>query len=153
MEDIMRRTTMILVILSAVLLTTVAGVFADTPARMRVNIGFSFYADNQLLPAGEYWFEIRPISGTMAGAPMAIRNDAAAVYQYLGAVATGSEQKDFGAYVVFNHVGSSYFLSKVQQGSLQGNLPKSRSQKELKSASTAGGTLTAVETVTIAAAR
>ena len=150
----MKRALMVLVVLCAVLLGTIVAVSAYTVPRMRVQIGFSFYADNQLLPAGEYWFEIRPVGiGTLAGSPMAIRNTDGSVFQFLPATAVGCETKEIGTYVVFNKIGGSYFLRSIQQGSLRGSLPKSHSEKEVKMASNTGASASASETVIIAAAR
>jgi hypothetical protein len=154
MEEVMKRTLMVMVVLGAVLLGTMVAVSAFTSPRMRVNIGFSFYADDQLLPGGEYWFEIRSLAGgTLAGSPIAIRSEDGSVFQYLTARVVGSERKDEGAYLVFNKVGGSYFLRKIQQGSMQGNLPKSHSEKEVKAAYSTAGSDSAAEIVKIAAAR
>jgi hypothetical protein len=151
MEEVMKRTLMVMVVLGAVLLGSMVAVSAYTSSRMRVNIGFSFYADDQLLPAGEYWFEIRPMGqGTLAGSPMAIRSNDGSIYQFLTATAVGSV--DAGTFIVFNKVGGSYFLRKIQQDGLQGSLPKSHSEKEIKAAFSAGSG-SATEIVKIAAAR
>lgn len=150
----MRKALALVVVLSAVLLGAVATASASTVARMRVEIGFTFYADNQLMPAGDYWFEIRPLGvGTLAGSPISIRSEEGPIYQFLSATAVGSEGKDTGTYIVFNKVGGSYFLRTIQQGDLRGNLPKSRSEKEVKMAGNSGGISLATETVIIAAAR
>ena len=149
----MKKALALVVVLSAVLLGAVATASASTVARMRVEIGFTFYADNQLMPAGDYWFEIRPLGvGTLAGSPISIRSEEGPIYQFLSATAVGSEGKDAGTYIVFNKVGGSYFLRTIQQGELRGSLPKSRSEKEVKMAN-GGGTSLATETVIIAAAR
>jgi hypothetical protein len=154
MEDVMKKALTIGFVLCAVLLGAVAAASASTVARMRVEIGFAFYADNQLMPAGDYWFEIRPLGvGTLAGSPISIRSDEGAIYQFLSATAVGSQSKEMGTYVVFNKVGGSYFLRTIQQGELRGSLPKSRSEKEVKMADNSGGTGPATEIVILAAAR
>ena len=142
---------MLMVVLGAVLLSSMVAVSAFSAQRMRVNIGFSFYANDQLFPAGEYWFEIRPLGqGTQAGSPMAIRSEDSSICQFLTAATFGSE--DAGTYVVFNKIGSSYFLRRIQQDGLQGSLPKSHSEKEIKAAYSAGSH-SDTETVKIAAVR
>jgi len=151
MEDVMKKALALVVVLAAVLLGAVATASAATMDRMRVEIGFSFYANDQLMPAGDYWFEIRSLGvGTLAGSPIAIRSAEGPVFQFLPATAVGSERYEVGTYVMFNKVGGSYFLRTVQQGELRGTLPKSRSEKEIKMADNTG---LVTDTVIIAAAR
>ena len=150
----MRKALMVMVVLSVVLVGTIAAASAWTAPRVKANIGFAFYTDNQLLPAGEYWFEIISMgNGTPAGAPMAIRSQDNAVFQFLPAMAVGSEPQSHGAYVVFDKIGGNYFLRRVQNGALQGNLPESRSEKEALMVATGKVSGASTVTVQIAAVR
>jgi hypothetical protein len=133
MEGVMKRTSMILVVLTAIGLGSFVGVAAYTAPRMLVNIGFSFYVNDKQLPAGQYWVEMPNLgSGSATGSLLVFRSVDGSAYQMLLAKASGNRVGDQDAYLLFRRVGESYFLSKVHHGLIDSSVFKSRSEKDLK---------------------
>jgi hypothetical protein len=135
MEVVMKKTAKMMVVLGIVLLGAVIAASAATAPRMRVNIGFTFYAGEQQLPAGEYWVELRSTDSYSAtGSLLVIRSLDESAYQMLLAKPESQHMDDSAAYLLFNRIGDSYFLIKAHSGSIDSNVFKSRSEKQVKMA-------------------
>ena len=128
----MKRTLIVILALTVVVLMSLVETSAAAPNKMKANIGFSFYVDNSLLPAGEYWVELMDIGhGTLSGSAPAIRAVDGSQFHFLPARAQESYKNDPSCYLIFHHVGDSYFLRQVHQSTADVWLPKSRKQKEI----------------------
>jgi hypothetical protein len=97
---------------------------------MWVNIPFAFYSGEQILPAGEYLFEMPDLGRSSAtGSIVAVRTRDGSVCVYLQANPAGKNSGGSACQVTFAKYGDSYFLSKVQNNDIESNLPKTRSEK------------------------
>jgi hypothetical protein len=133
MEAVMKNTAKIMVVLGIVMLGAVIAASATTAPRMRVNIGFTFYAGEQQLPAGEYWVELRSMDAYSAtGSLLVIRSLDESAYKMLLAKPETERQDDSAAYLLFSRVGDSYFLTKAHTGGMDSSVFKSRSEKQVK---------------------
>jgi hypothetical protein len=134
-EDHMKRALVVLFSLSIVLLGSVTGASAGTSPRMWANIPFAFYAGEEMLPAGEYLFEMPDLGHhTTTGSTLAVRTRDGSICVYLQAIAGGIYRSGPAYQVTFTRYGDSYFLSKVQNNDIESNLPKTRSEKKTAAA-------------------
>jgi hypothetical protein len=129
----MKRARIIGAVVAIVLLFALSGEATAMTLRMRANIGFSFIANDRELPAGEYWIEmVGSGGGRPLGSTLVLRSADGAVAHTLFANAFSYKEGDQTAYLLFNRIGRSYFLSKARYGSLESSLVRSRSEKVLK---------------------
>jgi len=131
----MKRALVVLFSLSIVLLGSVTGASAGSAPRMWANIPFAFYAGEQLLPAGEYLFEMPDMGRNSAtGSIVAVRTRDGSIFVYLQANPAGKNSGGSACQVTFARYGDSYFLSKVQTNNIESNLHKTRSEKTMAAA-------------------
>ncbi len=126
----MKKMTVLALLGIAVLgLTAVA--IANTAARVRADVPFSFYIGKELIPAGEYIFEMRSLGlGASAGSVL-IHNDSGSIASVV--LTTPGDVRDATmAHLHFNKYGSRYFLSKVEGAGYQANLAPTRAEKEMR---------------------
>jgi hypothetical protein len=133
-----------LVFLSLIVILTLAVslAYAGTAKTMSVNVPFEFYVEDQLLPAGEYKFE-------MSGAPLA----AASVVTVRTINGTGirflltRSEIDTGlpqSHLRFNQYDEKRFLSSVSIGDYKANVTMFSLEKEIRIGSTISRTITLV---------
>jgi hypothetical protein len=105
--------------------------WANSAARLRVTIPFSFYADGRVVPAGEYIFEIGAASpGAASATSVVIRNtDGTAVAVIF--TMPGWDRNMADDHLHFNRYNNTYVLSRVEGLGFQANLTMSRIEKEL----------------------
>ena len=125
----MRRAMFVLLALSAVVLAPIISASAGIVLRMRANIPFAFYAGEELLPAGEYVFEMPTLgSNSVIGSNLTVHTQDGSISQYLHVFPGGMQRSEPAFNVTFNRYGDTYFLSKVQNRDYEANLPKTRSE-------------------------
>jgi len=130
----MKRVRIVGAVVAIVLLIALVGEATAMSPRMRANIGFSFFASDRELPAGEYWIEMAGSGGRPIGSTVVLRSADGAIAHTMFANAFSYREGDQTAYLLFNRIGRSYFLSKARYGSLESSLVRSRSEKVLKRA-------------------
>jgi hypothetical protein len=110
--------------------------FAGAGAEVRINVPFDFYADGQLLPAGEYVFNMGLVGPDTASSIVIRSKDGAE--RRLVATMPDVNENTANAYVQFKQYGDKYLLSSVAIRSFKANLKITTLEKEL-SAQAAGG--------------
>jgi hypothetical protein len=135
MEDAMKRTLVLTLSLIVVILGSAAGAWAWTAPTMKVNVPFAFYVGDQMLPAGEYLFDMPNAGGHSAtGSILVVRTPDGSIYRALLAIAERTDG-NLAFHATFNKYGGTYFLSRVRSSEFESDLPKTRAEKELKAAS------------------
>jgi hypothetical protein len=128
----MKKALVVLFSLGVVILGSVIGASAGTTAKLIANIPFAFHAGNQLMPAGEYVFDMDGVGGFCAtGSNLVIRSRDGADARILHVLTRGESSKGSAYTVTFTRYGNTYFLSKVQNGAIEAGLPKTNKEKEL----------------------
>jgi len=120
-------------ILVVSLFVLVAGAPARSAAALHVNVPFDFYVGKDLLPAGEYKFEMGAIT------PFSGKSSSILVRSQDGTPVTGiftmpgSDPRSFtDDHLHFNRYGSNYFLAKVECLEFQADLRPTAIEKELR---------------------
>jgi len=129
-EAFMKRSALIsLFALSMMVLGLSVGAWAsDTP--VRANIPFAFYAGEQLLPAGEYEFQMAPALGRSSN--LLVRAQHGKKMFFVPISIGDSGRNGHPDYLVtFARYGDDYFLSRVQNGVLEIQLSRSASHEKL----------------------
>ncbi len=126
----MRGTVTGLMVIGLIMGVAGAAVAASDNA-VRVNIPFAFYAGEQIMPAGEYEFEL-PNSGTTAtGALLKVSSLDRSRCQNLLSWPQAGSTAETDWHVMFSKVGDRYFLSGLRNSQLGAVLAKSSSEKKL----------------------
>ncbi len=126
----MRGTVTVLMVIGLIMGAAGAEVAASDNA-VRVNIPFAFYAGEQVMPAGEYWFEM-PNGGTLAtGALLKVTSLDGSRCQNLLSWPNVGSTAETDWHVMFSKVGDRYFLSGVRNSQLGAALAKSSAEKKL----------------------
>ncbi len=102
---------------------------AGSAVVLRGDVPFDFYVENQLLPAGEYHFEMGSIGGATAS-NVAIRAKDGMVAAFV-ATKPGLNGSTISAQLSFNHYRGKYFLSSVECPGYKANLRKTKHEKEM----------------------
>jgi hypothetical protein len=127
----MRKLTVLLTVGIAVLGLSIAA-SASNPTILRANIPFAFYADKELLPAGQYTFELRPIClGSATASAVAVRNQDGSLAAFLLTM-PGTDYRANSDLLYFNRYGNKYFLSKVEALGFQANLKATKIEREIR---------------------
>ena len=130
----MKKALVLTFSLIVVIIGSAVGASAWTAPTMKVNVPFAFYAGDQMLPAGEYLFEMPNANFHSAtGSILVVRTPDGSIYRTLLAMTAGTYGNP-AFQATFNKYGGTYFLSKVQSSEFESNLPKTRAEKELKTA-------------------
>jgi hypothetical protein len=134
MEDAVKKTLVLTFSLIVVIIGSVVGASALPAPAMKANIPFAFYAGDQMLPAGEYLFEMPNVNHHGAtGSILVVRTPDGSIRHTLLAIAAGS-YGNRASQATFNKYGGTYFLSKVRSSEFESDLPQTRAEKELKAA-------------------
>jgi hypothetical protein len=128
LEGFMKKAMLVLSLAGLVIIFTGAA-YANT-GLLRVTIPFEFYVGNTQLPAGDYIFEMRPISTYSATSSSVVvkmmdGTVAARIATMPGTAAMDNNQLHFSRY------GNQYFLAKVESSGLQAGLKATHREKEL----------------------
>ena len=123
------KKTLLLVSVVAGLTIMAAFASAGSGVVMRGDVPFDFYVENQLLPAGEYHFEMGAIGGETASS-VAIRTKDGTVVAFL-TTKPDSEAKAKTGQLSFRRYSGKYFLSTVECPGYKANMRKTEHEKEL----------------------
>jgi hypothetical protein len=146
----MKKSLVVLFSLGVVILGSVIAAQAEDAYRLVVNVPFQFHAGNVVLPAGEYVFEMSRINSFAAtGSAVTISTRDRSIAHFMPSMTRGEARTAPAFTVTFNRYGSTYFLCKVQNGSLETNLPITKAEKELaiSALQASGGSSSKVVTV------
>ena len=135
----MKRNVTIAVGTAALLLAFAAGASAGAVIKVQAHIPFAFYAGKALVPAGQYRFELRPLSACGASTSAVLVRGENGVMAWI-ATLPGSDE-DMAVHLHFNRYGKAYFLSKVEAGGLQANVPPTPAEREYRAQTKVGNTV------------
>jgi hypothetical protein len=125
----MRKTMVLGTVLA---LTLMAGfAFAGTGIGMSVNIPFDFYAGTQLMPAGEYKFEMGPLSGGSESSVIMRTKDGTGVSILL--TRPDGKAGSLTNHLRFNQYGRKYFLSGIAITTHKTIVKTNKLEQELRS--------------------
>ena len=127
----MRKTRVVLV-LGMMLLGVGIVASGSAAARLHVNVPFAFYAGNELLPAGNYVFEIGAITSNEAsGSAVFVHSETGSIAAWLLTM-PGQAPAVTNAQLQFSRYGEKYFLTSVEALGYQANLKTTKSEKEMR---------------------
>jgi hypothetical protein len=110
----------------AVVLAAANPVFANIFREARIYVPFDFYLEGELLPAGNYTFNL----GQATDSSIIVRSaDGTAVRLLM--TKCDSDRNSRKAYLQFNHDGDRYFLSSIVIGSRKASLTGTAVKAEL----------------------
>jgi hypothetical protein len=98
--------------------------FAGIGTHFDVKIPFAFYIEDQLLPAGEYDFE-------MGGSAIVIRAKDGTGVRLL-ATMSGANEKNTEDFLRFHRYGDKHFLSNVAIGGHKANVKIAKTEREVR---------------------
>jgi hypothetical protein len=128
--------------LVAMLAVTVGLAYAGTLKSMIINVPFEFYVQDQLMPAGEYKFEMG--SGTLSTASVVVvRTSEGEGIRFLLTRSETNKSSQW-SHLRFNQYDEKHFLSSVLIGAYKANVGMSNLEKELRIASKTAQTETLV---------
>ncbi len=106
----MKKQTLIVVALLALIGFTAAGVQAQSSASVRANIPFEFQVADKMMPAGEYLIrQVNPSSDAVTLQIAATHGNATAMVRTNAVQMNGTQRSA----LVFNRYGNHYFFSTV----------------------------------------
>jgi hypothetical protein len=104
---------------------------ADNALRIRADVPFAFYAGKELMPAGEYVFEIGSLTTSEAsGSAILIQNPSGSALTRLVSI-PGRAGSDSKVRLHFNQYRDQYFLSSVEGLGRLASVRKSKTEREL----------------------
>jgi hypothetical protein len=115
------------------LFVLVTGAPARSAAALLVNIPFDFYVGKELLPAGDYRFEMGAMTPFTAKSSSLLvrRQDGSPVTGIFTIPGSGSLSIDTDR-LHFNRYGNKYFLARIECLEFQADLRKTSIEKELR---------------------
>jgi hypothetical protein len=105
--------------------------FAGNGTEMNVTIPFDFYAGSQLIPAGEYKFEMGALNHGSASSVIMRTKDGSGVSVLV--TMPDVNRSTFQNHLRFNQYGAKYFLSSIAISSHKANLKPTKLEQELRS--------------------
>jgi hypothetical protein len=117
------------------LMAVVAGtVFAGTVVQLKIEIPFAFYVEDQLLPAGEYKFEMGSVGINRTASSVEVRTKDGTGIRLLSTMAGINENDSFNG-LQFNRYGDKMFLSGVAIYSYKANVRSTGLEREVRTQS------------------
>jgi hypothetical protein len=115
------------------LFVLVTGAPARSAAALLVNVPFDFYVGKELLPAGDYRFEMGAMTPFTAKSSSLLvrRQDGSPVTGIFTIPGSGSLSIDTDR-LHFNRYGNKYFLARIECLEFQADLRKTSIEKELR---------------------
>jgi hypothetical protein len=122
-----------LVLMSAAVMAILwAGfVFAGARTEMRVSVPYDFYLEDQLLPAGNYQFEMGSGSAATASS-VAVRSEDGTAIRLLVTLPDVDQDATISQ-LKFNQYGEKHYLSSISIRGHKATLKMPNAEKELKS--------------------
>lgn len=129
----MKKTSVLMVVIAALLLTATC-VLAGPTTRIRADVPFSFHVGEELLPAGNYVFEMRAIGfGAPSSSAVAIYRQDGTLTTLLPTIPSGWEyQRMVEGHLHFTRYSDSYFLNKVEGPISAATLITTNAERELR---------------------
>jgi hypothetical protein len=123
--------------LAMVAMLTIPATFALSSGRLKVNVPFSFYAADQLLPAGSYF-----ISSVNGERILQIQRADGPDFATVMTLPGGAMKSTGESSITFHRYGSDNFLRNIQSDNfaINGDLWKSNKEKELSTRMTRSNT-------------
>jgi hypothetical protein len=110
----------------------VAGVaFAGMGVQLRMDIPFAFYVEDQLLPAGEYRFDMGTVGIGNTASSVVVRAKDGTGIRLLSTMGDTNENQSLDR-LHFNQYGDKFFLSSVAIRSYKANVRSARLERELR---------------------
>ena len=129
------KRNIILLNLVVVFALTLSVAYAGSAKSMIVNVPFEFYIQDQILPAGEYRFEMS--SGAIpTGSIVFVRTGEGKGISIL-LTRSSDNNGSLQSHLLFNQYEEKYFLSSVSVGSFKARVATSKLEKELRAANKA----------------
>ncbi len=127
----MKKILVVTLFLLTVILGQAFGALENGGVRLVADVPFAFYAGGQLIPAGEYVFDLSALTAYSAtGSAVRIHSNDGKVYVHMTAMRGEANSQAFT--LTFARYGNTYFLSDIQNGAVTSRLHKSRIEKELQ---------------------
>lgn len=124
------KKNLVLLGLVVVLAGTANLMFGGTGAGMRINVPFDFYVGDQLLPKGEYIFNMGTV-GLAAASSVTVRSKDDTEMKLLTTIPNVNENPTIAS-LRFNRYGNKHFLTSVAIRSFKANLKVTRLERELR---------------------
>jgi hypothetical protein len=125
----MKRALVALTAMSMILMGFSGVAAAQMKKLVWMKIPFPFYVGDQLLPAGQYSFQMPRIPGFPGGSIIRIQTKDNSVLQHSLSRRIDGVTSDAELHITFNKYGETYFLSKVRNRDIGAQMPKSRAEK------------------------
>ncbi|MBN1566834.1 MAG: hypothetical protein JXA73_03240 [Acidobacteria bacterium] len=126
----MKKNLVVLSMMAALAMMT-GFAFAGAGIEMRINVPFDFYLDNQLLPNGEYIFQMDSGNYATGSHVVVVSNDGKENRMLFASPGT-DRSTDFNQ-LSFNKYGDKYFLSSILIGGHKASLKVYGLEQELRS--------------------
>ena len=115
-----------------ILLAFGAVAIGNTAVRVHVNIPFDFYAGTELMPQGQYIFEIGAMSpATASGSSVLIRDDSGTRASYFF-TRPGTASFRAEAQLEFSRYGDKYFLTSVEGAGCRATMRRTKMESEMQ---------------------
>ena len=124
------KKTFLLLSFAAIWTVIAASAFAGSAVVVRGEVPFDFFVENQLLPAGEYHFEMGSTGGATTST-VTIRTKEGSVVAF--ATTKPGNRLTNASQLSFNHYNGKYFLSSVESVGYKASLRTTRHERELMS--------------------
>lgn len=126
------KKNMVLAVFFAALIVGAGIASANPGIQGEFSVPFAFYADNTLLPAGNYNVEMGAIGmGAVASSVVIRANDGTRVKVLITQV--DSDASTSSHRLIFHQYGDAYFLSSVSLRNYKANLQPTKIEQELRS--------------------
>jgi hypothetical protein len=125
------KKTLVLLSFAVILAGMATLAFPGSAVVTRGEVPFAFYVDNQLLPAGEYDFEMGSTGGATTSS-VAVRTKDGSVLAFV-ATRPGSVGSTIANQLIFNRYNGRYFLSSVECSGHKASLKASKQEREMMS--------------------
>ena len=125
----MKKTLAVSISLCALLVGLAPGAAAGPANGVLMNIPFSFYAGDQLMPSGKYIFEMPRMGNTATGSLVRVTSPDGTLCMNVFSQVENSLKADEEYRVTFTRYGEQYFLSRLRNSTIGASLPTSRSEK------------------------
>ena len=127
------KKTVFLGIIAISLLGLVAGASARSAEALRVDVPFDFYVGNDLLPAGEYRFEMGAMTPFSAKSwSLLVRRQDGTTISGTFTIPDSTARISTNDCVHFNRYGEKYFLAKIECLESQAHLRATSAERELR---------------------
>jgi hypothetical protein len=129
MEELMKKALAVSISLCALLVGLSPGAAAGPANGVLMNIPFSFYAGDQLMPSGKYIFDMPRFGNSAVGSLVRVTSPDGTYCTNVFSLVVNALKADNEYHVTFTRYGEQYFLSKVRNSTLGASLLTSRSEK------------------------